>query len=133
MEFFIEDGYTAPGYLQGEPKMFPALRFTYRPMTPAERAAWWAFEERQDKNPDAQAGADAKSKEKVRLLSTHVLTWEATGKNGQAVPVDATWLPRLHATLHDRLFNVVLGIAPPDDDPDKPGQAKPDEAKDAKN
>lgn len=127
---FIDDGYNVSGCLKGEPKLHPPLRFTYRPCLAAERQAWWDFEERQDRAPNPDPAV--KSRRKIEIMAAHIVSWEACDRSGRPMPVDAQALARLHPNLHDRLFNVILGVVPPDDAPDAP-RTTPDEGAAAKN
>jgi hypothetical protein len=118
--FIEDDGYTLPGYLEGEPGLFPPLRFTYRPPLPAVRLAWWDFEERENAKADAAAASAAKSRRKVEIILAQVRSWEACDRQGRSVPLNAAWVTKMHPTQHDRLFNVALAVAAPAPDPQRP-------------
>jgi len=107
---FISDGYDEPGYIAEQPGLFPAMRFTYRPMLAVER--------------DAIAAQSVRRSPKeyhdhflVPTLADFIKSWDAVDKVGQSKPISAASVRTLRPRLFDRLYSIVCGDSPSDIDP----------------
>lgn len=107
---YIPDGYTAHGYIAAVPRMYGALRFTYRPMPVDERSVLFDMVERQR---DRKKGESMSAK----TIQKHLVDWELQYDGAEVKP---TWenVLRLQPSLFVRLFNIVVGVDASDDDPE---------------
>lgn len=106
---YINDGYTADGYIEEIPRLHQALRFTYRPVLPADRGIYMAEIEK----------ATPRGKEEFRaeIIRRHVPSWDM--KNGdEAVPLHKAAILHVHPALFTRLYLIVMGYDAPDAQPD---------------
>lgn len=111
---FIDDGYTLPGYIAAEPRLYPALRFQYRPMLAKERAR---VTEKILKHKDS-----AKAEEiAAETVVAHVSEWTLTNSKGEAVKIAPENVLRMQPRLFDRLYSIVMGREAPDADPEFTG------------
>jgi predicted butyrate kinase (DUF1464 family) len=107
---WLPDGHTFEGYLSALPRMYPAVRFSYRQIGNGERA--------EIRSRIAKA-ANPTEGEKVcaRAIAKHVLAWDVRDAEGETVAIEADNVMRLQPILFARLFNVVMGVQPCDRDP----------------
>lgn len=98
---FLEDGYTAKGYLKAVPQLYPEVRFTYRPILPEQRAAFVEAVRKAKDGPGAERRTAA-------ILAKHLLTWDVTDSKGDTVSITGDRILRLRWALYDRLVAVVL-------------------------
>jgi hypothetical protein len=114
----LPDGYDFSGYLAGVPRLYPPVRFKYRPMLRAERAAL------------ARASEGLTGEEQVKRMAAdlekRIKSWDFPR------PPKAETFLRLAPAFFDRLFAAVVGDIPPDPDPQEKAE-KFDEEKEAKN
>ena len=128
----INDGYTLPGTLPAASAAHPQVEFRFRVALPEERQAFFDWESWLDKRQEAQWNMQAsgekvekpldpggKAKRKTEIIVAHVQI--------EGVKPTADFIRKLHPNQFDRLFAVVLGLMPADD------EKKPDEGDDAKN
>jgi len=126
---YISDGYTVKGYIEGRPRLYESLRFSYRPLLLTERAE---FSERNVGKKVREQNYNI-----AKLLEERIVEWDLKKpiKNSDAaepVPAKSAEILRLNPVLFDRLFGIVCGTEAYDDDP-QVFEAKPEEAADAKN
>lgn len=128
----IEDGYTLTSSLPAASAAHPKVDFKFRCCLSEERQQFfdWEtwFDKRQEAQWDMQARGDkiekpldplAKSKKKMDIILGHVLI--------EGEKPTAERIRKLHPNQFDRIFGVVLGLFPADD------EKKPNEGEDAKN
>ncbi len=110
---YIHDGYTMPGYVRGESRLHPSVRFTYRPLLTQDRAVVvrqisLARDPRQEERIAAQA------------IYGQLLDWDVVkvvDSSAQSVPLEVDELLRLQPRLFNRLLRIVLGDEACDEDP----------------
>lgn len=115
----LPDGMDFPGFLAGVARLYPAVRFTYRPMLRTERAAL-------ARRSDGMTGEE-QVKGMAAELEKRIKSWDFPR------PAKADTFLRLTPALFDRLFAIVVGDIPPDTDPAGELAEKFDEATAAKN
>jgi hypothetical protein len=106
---YIADGYTRKGYIAAVPRLYPALRFTFRPALTAERAR--INRQIVDSKTDDIGEAIA-----ARETARRVVNWDLTDCDDKPVPCDAEHLLRVQPSLNGRLYRVVMGFEAPDED-----------------
>ncbi len=110
---YIHDGYTMRGYVRGESRLHPSVRFTYRPLLTQDRAVVvrqisLARDPRQEERIAAQA------------IYGQLLDWDVVkvvDSSAQSVPLEVDELLRLQPRLFNRLLRIVLGDEACDEDP----------------
>lgn len=98
----IDDGFTLEGLIESR-HGFPALKFTYRLAHP-ERA--YAYMREPKNNAREQLDAD------VRLLTEHVVGWDAVDRQGNTIPANALTFRRVALPILDRMLQFILGYGP---------------------
>ncbi len=98
--FLIRDGYTEHGYIREEERLYPALRFQFRPLTFAERDA--VASSITGKSPSESAEMFCKA------VVAHVTKWDAVEDN-KALPIDLETVRLMRPNLVDRLYNIISG------------------------
>jgi len=108
---YIEDGYMYNGYIEKIDRLYPALRFVYRPTLSQNRA----------RILDEMAAAKAEASEHIaaRMIASRVKTWNLKDRNGKGVEVSTASALRLQPRLAKNLFNIVMGEIPTDVDPEE--------------
>jgi|GEM_PF-1684504 len=106
---FISDGYTQRGFIRGEPRLHPAIRFEYRPATLPEVVGYRKQAATLDAMPLYQHAA--------KFVSGKLLSWDLQDGETSA-PTSPEWLLKLRYALFLRLLNIVLGLDASDEDPD---------------
>ena len=113
------DGYTEHGYIAEVPRLHPALRFAFRPMTLAERALY------------IKAVGQFRKDDEIRTYMAGEIKrhlpgqppWDLRNDKGELVPLTVDELLKLKPRLFDSLFMIVSGEAAPDADPEAPRSA----------
>jgi hypothetical protein len=108
---YIDDGYTVDGYLAAAYRLFPAIRFTYRPVMVGPRAV--IARKMAEENDAAKAQAIA-----AEVLKKHVQKWDLKRRNGELVPLETSHILRMQPSLFNLLFRVVMGELACDEDPE---------------
>ena len=121
---YIADGYTVSAYLAEAPKLYPALRFKFRPCTSEEVNGF--IESLAGKGAREEARAVAK------FLATKIASWDVQDAAGKEILVSEAALSRLHVSLSRRLYRVVIGTEAWDDDPQAPTDQADRQAGDSK-
>ena len=108
---YIHDGYTREAYIQPHPRLYPALRFTYRPVLAQDRAVIYRHIERTN---------DPRKEETIaaEFMRRQLLDWDVTNAGGEAVALEVTNILRLQPRLLTRLFRIVMGDESPDEEPE---------------
>jgi hypothetical protein len=106
---FIPDGYEEQGYIAERPRMFPALRFVYRPMIAEDRDV---IITQSGRKPPAEYHKVLRA-----AMVSRMKEWNATDDKGQPLPISSTTLRNLRPRLFDRLYSIVSGDEPSDIDP----------------
>ena len=109
---YIADGYTLTAYLAEVPRLYPALRFTYRAVLAQNRAVIF-------REMDKAAETDPRKAESISAAAmvAQLVSWDLVDQKGEAVPISASNILRLQPTLGVRLFRVLMGREAPDEDP----------------
>jgi hypothetical protein len=107
---YIHDGYTLPGYIAAAPRLYPALRFTFRPILSQNRAVIFrqiasANDPRREESLAAQA------------VKAQLVDWDLKDHKGEVVPIDVPSILRMQPRLMNRLFRVLMGDEAGDEDP----------------
>jgi hypothetical protein len=110
MQAIISDGYTESGYIAAVPRLHPAVRFKYRPLTHEQKTI--VIDQIQKKSP-AQ-----KSRVIAEQVVKNVSDWDVAGADGKPIEITLANVQRLRPALLDGLYNVVSGWAASDPDPD---------------
>lgn len=104
---YIHDGYTVPGYIQGVPRLYPSLRFEYRPMlTQARTVVYRKIQTLNDPNKEEEIAAKA--------IKAQVANWDLKDEKEVGVPLEIEHILRVQPTLFRRIFEIVAGSAAPD-------------------
>lgn len=112
-EAYIHDGYTRRAYIAAEPRLYPAVRFTYRPILTSDRAVVAA----------AVRGANPRRGEEIvaACIERYVDEWDIEKQSGNRrcrVELRASEILRLQPRLFVRMYRIVMGIEGGDADPD---------------
>lgn len=97
---FINDGYNRLGYIDEQPRLHPAVRFTYRPMLATER--------------DILLGSAGRSstgelaKQIDQAMAKRIISWDIED-NGRPVEITAANVSKIEPNLRDRLFWIISG------------------------
>jgi hypothetical protein len=107
-----DDGYTLTRFVEGVPRLYGALRFTYRPVSSIRRAR-------------LRDGAKNGETEEAQLrrvaagAARQIVDWNAVDHKGISLPVTVAGVLSLHPSLQVRLMNIVVySIDGGDVDPD---------------
>lgn len=103
---FISDGYTVEDVVI--PPMdhhYPAVRFSYRPATLRELRTI-------DKAISSPATIDEAIDATCEFVARHLVRWDVTDVNGNAVQITAANVDRLDPVLAAMLFNITRGLYP---------------------
>lgn len=109
---FIDDGYTAKGYVEAWPGLHPAVRFKYRPMIQEEVSA---FEDECEFKKDAERARIAAAK-----IAEKLTEW-SLGK-----PATAANVRLLTPRLYHRVMEIIWGTRASDIDPTWTDEEKAD-------
>jgi hypothetical protein len=112
----IRDGYNERGYIAEVPRLHPAVRFEFRPMTLAERGLYIKAIGTLKKDNELRTYMAGCIKEHL----TGQPPWDLRNDKGEIVPLTVDELLRLKPRLFDRLFMIVSGEEAPDADPEAP-------------
>ncbi len=106
-----DDGFTFKRYIEGQDRMYPSLRFEFRPVLPIQRAKI------ADKRNESQGEQAILSLSKV--LAARVVAWSAIDRTGRKLEPRAENIARLHPTIFNRMCNIIIfQIEGGDVDPD---------------
>lgn len=114
-----DDGYTLTRYIAAEPRMYGALRFTYRPVSSIKRAKF------RDKKRLGETEAQSLERHAIATAS-RLVEWNALGLDGKPLPPTTEGVLALHPVLLTRLMSiVVLSTEGGDLDPDAESPQEP--------
>lgn len=106
----IPDGYTVHGYIAEVPRLYPALRFTYRPVLTQHRAIIFReIAKANDPNKEETIAAQA--------IARSVTGWDMKDAKGESVSLSTSSILRVQPKLLGRLFRIAMGDEAPDEDP----------------
>lgn len=110
---YIDDGFTLDGRLNAVERLYPALKFKYRPILITNRSAIFSA--------IAKCGDDSTKAEAIaaRAIKAQLVEWDLKNRKGELVPLEVASILRLQPTLNQRLFSVCMGSSAPDADPDE--------------
>ena len=94
-----DDGFTLDGSIPTRPGLAP-LSFQYRPALPVAVYQYM-------RAPKGTGEQEVKAV--VDLLSAHLVSWDATGRNGEPVPITRETLARVAYPIQQRLIDAVTG------------------------
>lgn len=107
---FIHDGYTRPGFIAPVAGLFPAVRFTFRPMLTQDRSV---MTDRLSKvTPEVSDRISAEA------VAARILEWDVKDSRGELVAINPANVLRLQPSALGRLFAIVTGTLPSDIDPE---------------
>lgn len=107
---YIHDGYTMSGFIAAVPRLYPALRFSYRPVLSQNRAVIFrqiasANDPRREESLAAQA------------IKSQLVGWDLKDQKDEPVAIEVSNILRMQPRLMNRLFRIVMGDEPGDEDP----------------
>jgi hypothetical protein len=114
---FIDDGYTEKGYIAGVDRLYPAVRFEFRPTLHEERREFFRTGENKRTGGDEVAHIAA-------FLERKITSWDLKRGDSTGLPIEVASFKRLKPALLGRLSDIVLGIQAPDEDPDATAKDK---------
>lgn len=106
---YISDGYTRSGIISEVPRLYPAVRLSWRPVLVAERVKIVDEIANATSRPLGEAIA-------AREVARRIVKWDLVDAKGEAVPVSPEHLLRVHPALNFRIYQVVMGYEAPDED-----------------
>lgn len=95
-----DDGYSLTRYIQAEPRMYEAARFTFRPVTPLRRARLVMRKEGLPVDALLIALCDA--------VAQRIISWNCKDQRGNVLGVTSESVQILHPVLQQRLFNIII-------------------------
>lgn len=120
----IEDGYEENGYIAEVPRLHPALRFRFRPMTSGERAAAMREMERALKSPNPKMSEIISA----RMMASRVLEWDLKNGEGETVPINEEMMLKVKPALSNKLYAITItAVIGSDEDPEADPKIKPAE------
>ncbi len=108
---FIDTGCTESGFIEGVPRLYPSVAFTFQPMLIDERTAYLKAGTKLDGLQLRQLAA--------RYLESHLKDWDLRDAKDDVVSITTANLLRLKERLFNRLFAVVSTEEPPDARPEQ--------------
>jgi hypothetical protein len=124
------DGYDRDMFVRGVPRLYGDLRFTCRCVLHEDAIA---FFDRHKLVPAVEY-----ERKSAEFVASAMSAWDRTDRSGAAVPLTGAALLACPPPLWRRIFSIVFGNEPPDEDPREPAAAEPlagrdQEASDEKN
>ncbi|ANS03308.1 hypothetical protein [uncultured Mediterranean phage uvDeep-CGR2-KM19-C37] len=118
---YIHDGYTLKGYIAATPRLHPALRFDYRPMLTQNRSVIYRqIEQTQDARKEESIAA--------ATVRSQLVSWDMVDHEGTSVPLEVPHILRSQPMLFQRLFRIVTGSSPSDEDPESHADEQAEDA-----
>ena len=94
-----DDGYTVSAFIRGRERMYPDLRFSFRPVLSPE---WAEFAERTPQTvPD-------RMRHNAAGIVNSIVSWDAKDRRGKVVEITADNVLRLHRDLFMRIVDIVI-------------------------
>lgn len=122
---FIADGYNERAYVGEVPRLYPAVRFEYRP-TPLQELVGYRREV-------AKLGELDTYKHAAKFLAGKLVSWDLKDDKGEPAPLKTETILRLRHPLFLRILAIVHGLEAPDDDPQAADGERFNEGRDEKN
>lgn len=116
LDYIPDDGYTELGYIKANGRFHGEFRFEFRPMLIEERGPLFAAA--------GKMAADAYSRKCAAEVAKKLESWSLLDRQRHPVAISPANVLRLKPKLHDRLFEIVLGLASSDLDPTWDEQSK---------
>ena len=118
---YIHDGYTINGYIAAEPRLYPAIRFVYRAMLNQNRSVIYR---------QIEQTADARKGESIAAaaIKSQLVSWDVVDHESKCIPIEVPHILRLQPILFQRLFRVITGSSPSDEDPDEQADEQAEDA-----
>ncbi len=114
----IDDGYTRQGYLAEVERLHDNLAFTFRPMLAEEVDAV------------AEAAESKTAAEKSRIMrgviAKQLQSWDVISGKGMTAEINIENVRRLPWRVVNQLYNMVAGLIPVDERPEKIAGDEPD-------
>lgn len=116
---FIPDGYTTTGYIAERPGLYYESRFKYRVMLHGERNRV---------SDDIARAKDSNTSSAVvyRAIEKQLVEWDQINRNGEPVKPTAVNIAHMSPMFVEKLFSVVCGFGPSDNDPATQAVAVPE-------
>lgn len=119
------DGYTLQGFVDAEPGMAEAVRFSYRPISAEKQASYNALLtslKDTTNNP-------AVFRKRAEILKERLVSWDAKDNGGQLLPLTVASIRSLSPELFWRVFGIVYGTMATDIDPNWADDQQDEECK----
>lgn len=98
-QIFIDDGYTVERYIAASPRLYGAMRFSFRVLQPVKRAELLA---------DTRDLGEVETLEILGGWMTHLLTkWDVKDSKGRPVPITKENVNKLQVVALTRLHRIV--------------------------
>ena len=111
----IEDGYEEVGYIAEQPRLHPALRFRFRPMTSGERTAAMREMERALKSPNPKMSEIVSA----RMMAERIIEWDLKNGDGEIVPITEAVMLKVKPALSNKLYSITItAVVGSDEDPE---------------
>ncbi len=107
----IRDGFTQPAYIAGVDRMHGPCRFSFRPMLPEEVAELDLYVAQNFTEPRKAKARIAKE------CANRIVGWSEQ-VDGKELPITELNLRRLRPTLLTKIYDVISGSVPSDEDPE---------------
>ncbi len=114
------DGYTEAAYIAEVKRLHPAVRFTFRPIQQQQRMRLM----QENGNLKTQSAITANT---CKVVAAAIKSWDLVDVKGGRVPVSGEVIGKLKPALYERLFSIVFGLEPFDEDPEAPLSPKEQE------
>lgn len=101
MNTYIEDGYTANGFITEVPRLHSSLTFKYRPVMIGPRGVYLAKIE--------AATPQGKEEFRAEIIKRHVVQWDLKHK-GEPVLIETAPILHLQPQLFMRLYYILMGL-----------------------
>jgi hypothetical protein len=119
----INDGYNETAVIHEVPRLYPAVKFAFRPMLISQRQDYFKGAEKLTGLPLRRFVAG--------YLVAHLVSWDVQDAKGQPVPITVDNVLRLKEKLFTRLFGIVNTDEASDETPDETPAEKDQDALDA--
>ena len=123
--FIPNDGYTLPGFAEGQPGFYESVRYRYRPVSAVKQAA---FESALELLRDTPTNP-ARFRKNAEILRGRIVSWDLVDDKGEPLPLTQAAIESLAPYLFWKLFGTVFGRTASDIDPQWEEEAQAEEAK----
>ena len=119
------DGYTLPGFAEGQPGYFESVRYRYRPVSAIQQAT---FEAALDLLRDTPTNP-ARFRKNAEIIRSRIVSWDAVDDKGEPLPLTQATMEHLAPQLFWKLFGTVFGRMASDIDPQWEEERQAEEAR----